>query len=206
MDDREQQRKARHRLAVLRYAEEVSGNVAAACRYYGISRTVSCKWKNRFDELGPDGLGDRCSRPLHSPAAKGEVVEQIMHLRQDCHFGPALIAMWLKRCHDVEMSPSVVWRVGHRLGLGRLSAKRRCKRRAQRPKRCEKQDSGHRVQIGVRLGRPDGRRGGQAALPVHRHRGLHPAARSAHLPQKPTSAPRSGSSTTSPSSSRSPLR
>ena len=29
MDDREQQRKIRHRLAVLRHAEEVSGNVAA---------------------------------------------------------------------------------------------------------------------------------------------------------------------------------
>ena len=33
MDDREQQRKIRHRLAVLRHAEEVSGNVAATCRY-----------------------------------------------------------------------------------------------------------------------------------------------------------------------------
>lgn len=29
MDDREQQREIRHRLAVLRHAEEVSGNVAA---------------------------------------------------------------------------------------------------------------------------------------------------------------------------------
>ena len=29
MDDREQQCKIRHRLAVLRHAEEVSGNVAA---------------------------------------------------------------------------------------------------------------------------------------------------------------------------------
>ena len=38
MDDREQQRKVRHRLAVLRHAEELTGNVAATCRYYGISR------------------------------------------------------------------------------------------------------------------------------------------------------------------------
>jgi hypothetical protein len=30
MDEREQQRKVRHRLAVLRHAEEVSGNVADA--------------------------------------------------------------------------------------------------------------------------------------------------------------------------------
>jgi len=36
MDDRDQQRKVRHRLAVLRHAEEITGNVAATCRYYGI--------------------------------------------------------------------------------------------------------------------------------------------------------------------------
>jgi hypothetical protein len=34
MDDREQQRKVRHRLAVLRHAEEVTGSVSATCRYY----------------------------------------------------------------------------------------------------------------------------------------------------------------------------
>jgi hypothetical protein len=38
MDEREQQRKVRHRLAVLRHAAEVTGNVSATCRYYGISR------------------------------------------------------------------------------------------------------------------------------------------------------------------------
>lgn len=38
MDEREQQRRIRHRLAVLRCAEEVTGSVAATCRYYGISR------------------------------------------------------------------------------------------------------------------------------------------------------------------------
>ena len=59
MNEREQQRKIRHRLAVLGHAEEVSGNVAATCRYYGISRTLFCRWRNRFDELSEDGLRDR---------------------------------------------------------------------------------------------------------------------------------------------------
>jgi transposase-like protein len=44
MADREQQRKIRHRLAVLRLCEEVTGNVAATCRYYGISRPTFYKW------------------------------------------------------------------------------------------------------------------------------------------------------------------
>ena len=51
MDEREQQRKVRHRLAVLRHAEEVTGDVAATCRHYGISRRCY-KWKRRYDELG----------------------------------------------------------------------------------------------------------------------------------------------------------
>ncbi len=38
-------RRANRRLAVLRHAEEVSGNVAATCRYYGISRNVFYRWK-----------------------------------------------------------------------------------------------------------------------------------------------------------------
>ena len=152
MDEREQQRKVRHRLAVLRHAEEVSGNVAATCRYYGISRPTFYKWRNRYEQSGPDGLRDRSSRPHHSPAAtKGEVVERIVHLRQNYHFGPARIAMYLKRYHDVEISSSGVWRILHRLGLGRLPANQRYKRRAQRWKRYEKQRPGHRVQIDVKF-------------------------------------------------------
>ena len=104
MDDREPRRKIRHRLAVLRNAEEVSGNVAATCRHYGISRTLFYWWRNRFDEVGPEGLRDRSSRsPLSSTATKGEVVERIVGLHQNCHFGPARIAMYLKCCHEVEI-------------------------------------------------------------------------------------------------------
>lgn len=58
MDEREHQRKARHRLAILRHAEEVSGNVAATCRYFGISRQCFYIWKRRYDELGEAGLRD----------------------------------------------------------------------------------------------------------------------------------------------------
>src|SRR5450631_4309998 len=56
MDEREQQRKIRHRLAVLRHADEVSGSISATCRYYGISRQVFYKWRRRFEEGGEEGL------------------------------------------------------------------------------------------------------------------------------------------------------
>ena len=52
MDEREQQRRIKHRLAVLRHVEEVSGNVAATCRYYGISRPTFYKWLRQLEEYG----------------------------------------------------------------------------------------------------------------------------------------------------------
>ena len=152
MDERDQQRKIRHRLSVLRHAEEVSGSVAATCRYYGISRTVFYKWRNRFEELGEEGLRDRSSKPHHSPrATRSEVVAKIVYLRQHYHFGPLKIAMYLKRYHDIEISNSGVWRVLDRLGMGRLPANQRYKRHNQRWKRYEKPQPGHQVQIDVKF-------------------------------------------------------
>ena len=55
MTEVEQLRKIKHRLAVLRHADEVTGNVAATCRYYGISRPTFYEWLHRYEELGEDG-------------------------------------------------------------------------------------------------------------------------------------------------------
>jgi transposase-like protein len=43
-------RQAQHRLAVLRHAEEITGNVALTCRYYGISRTCFYRWLRRYQD------------------------------------------------------------------------------------------------------------------------------------------------------------
>ncbi|WP_190823601.1 helix-turn-helix domain-containing protein [Saccharopolyspora pogona] len=59
----------RRRLAVLRHVEEVSGNVAMTCRYYGISRPTYYKWLHRYETEGVDGLHDRSERPRTSPDA-----------------------------------------------------------------------------------------------------------------------------------------
>src|SRR5215212_6540679 len=96
---------AKRRLAILRHAEEITGNVALTCRYYGISRQVFYKWRRRYDEHGLDGLRDRSHRPQVSPnATRTEVVGKIIYLRQHYHFGPAKIAMYLKRYHDIQIS------------------------------------------------------------------------------------------------------
>jgi len=77
-------RRAKHKLAALRQVDEVSGSVAATCRYDGITRTCFNKWRRRYDEEGFEGLKDRSSVPHHSPNATSvevvEVVEKILWL------------------------------------------------------------------------------------------------------------------------------
>ena len=86
MTERELERRAQRRLAVLRHVEEVSGNVAATCRYYGISRQCYYGWLRRYEADGLDGLKDRSQRPHHSPrATQAEVVEKIVWLRKHYH-------------------------------------------------------------------------------------------------------------------------
>ncbi len=152
MTDQEFARAAARRLAIIRHAQEVSGNVALTCRYFGISRTLFYTWLRRYDELGLEGLRPRSRRPRTSPnATSGEVVGKIVYLRRNYHFGPRKIAMYLKRYHDVAVSPSGVWRILKRLEMNRLPASQRYRRHVDRWKRYEKPLPGHRVQLDVKF-------------------------------------------------------
>jgi transposase InsO family protein len=145
-------RQVRRRLAILRHAEEMTGNVAMTCRYYGVTRQSFYTWKRRYEELGPEGLKDRSRRPKVSPnATHVDVVGKILYLRQNYHFGPGKITMYLKRYHDVSISTSGVWRILKRLGLNRLPTSQRYKRLDKRWQRYEKQLPGHQVQIDVKF-------------------------------------------------------
>ena len=61
MTERERDRHARHRLAIIRHAQEVTGNVSKTCRYYGITRTAYYKWLRRYEEGGPEARMSRTS-------------------------------------------------------------------------------------------------------------------------------------------------
>jgi len=59
--------------------------------------------------------------------------------------------MYLKRYHDVQISPSGVWRILKRLDMSRLPSSQRYKRHQDRWKRYEKPLPGHRVQVDVKF-------------------------------------------------------
>jgi transposase InsO family protein len=150
--EKELARAAAHRLAVIRHAQEVTGNVSMTCRYFGITRQAFYKWLRRYEELGLEGLRDRSRKPHVIPhATKPEVVGKIVYLRRNYHFGPHKISMYLKRYHEIEVSPSGVWRILKRLDMSRLPASQRYRRHVDRWKRYEKPLPGHRVQIDVKF-------------------------------------------------------
>src|ERR1043165_1507772 len=69
------EREARRRLAVIRHVEEVTGNVALTCRYFGISRQAYYIWYRRYAAEGIDGLRTGSKRPKTCPhATRAEVV------------------------------------------------------------------------------------------------------------------------------------
>lgn len=152
MTERELDRRAAHRLAIIRHAQEVSHNVSKTCRYNGIIRQASYKWLRRYDEGGIAALRDGSSRPHTRPnATRAEVVAKIVYLRQTYHFGPHKIAMYLERYHDLVLSPSGIWRILKRLEMSRLPASQRYRRHKNRWKRYERPQPGSRVQVDVKF-------------------------------------------------------
>jgi len=144
-------------MAIIRHAQEVTHNVSLTCRYYGITRQCYYIWLRRYEELGEEGLRDRSSRPHFSPrTTKEEVVTKIVYLRRYYHFGPHRIAMYLKRYHDIVISPSGIWRILRRLEMSRLPSSQRYKPHKQRWKRYEKPLPGHAVQVDVKFIAPIG--------------------------------------------------
>ena len=78
MTVRELDRRAAHRLAVIRHAQEVTDNVSKTCRYYGITRQAHCKCLRRHEAGGVAALRDGSSRPHSSPnATRSEVVGKV---------------------------------------------------------------------------------------------------------------------------------
>jgi transposase InsO family protein len=79
-------------------ALEPGACMAKLCREYGISRRSGYKWVSRYQEEGIAGLTDRSRRPLESPLqVSGEIVLQVLELRQKKGWGPKKLRELLRR-------------------------------------------------------------------------------------------------------------
>jgi len=79
-------------------ALEPGACMAKVCRQYGISRQNGYKWLRRYREDGLEGLRDRSRRPHRSSLqVSGEIVLQVLELRQKRAWGPKALQELLKR-------------------------------------------------------------------------------------------------------------
>ncbi|MGB2982551.1 MAG: IS481 family transposase [Candidatus Bipolaricaulia bacterium] len=107
------------RLHVLQRAEEL-GNVSAACREAGISRTLYYRWRKRFTLYGMDGLHPRrtAARPGRRPALDSTKERKIIAMALTWPgWGPGRLSLQLQQ-EGILISQSTIWRALHRLGLG----------------------------------------------------------------------------------------
>jgi transposase InsO family protein len=109
------------RLRVMRRAHEL-GNVSAACREAGISRTLFYRWLARFERYGPDGLHPRRqqARPGRPRQVPPHVERLVLGLALAWPtWGAGRLAAHLWRHHTVRVAPSTVQRILRRAGLPR---------------------------------------------------------------------------------------
>ena len=153
---REQERKARARLRVLHHYEQVTRNVSQTCRFFGISRTLFYRWRDRYRQEGLPGLQDGPRGPRYHPfTTPPQVVALILEIRRERQYGPLRISFFLQRYHNVYVSAHTIHRILRRHRVPHVSRKR------YRPgprRRRELHVPGQSVQVDVKHLKLGGRR------------------------------------------------
>nr|WSW59313.1 IS481 family transposase [Streptomyces sp. NBC_00998]WSW60402.1 IS481 family transposase [Streptomyces sp. NBC_00998] len=145
------------RLRLARCVVEDGWPYRRAAERFQVSPTTAQRWAARYRAHGEAGMGDRSSRPRHSPRRTPSRTERrIIKIRLLRRWGPARIA------HLLGLVPSTVHRVLTRYHLARLSHLDRATGRVIR--RYERDKPGELVHVDIKkLGNiPDG--GGHKAL------------------------------------------
>jgi transposase InsO family protein len=83
----------RHRLRLARLIVDEGWPIARAAEWFQVSWPTAKRWAERYRHGGPQAMGDRSSRPHHSPRRTPQpIVRKIVHLRCKRRLGPVAIA------------------------------------------------------------------------------------------------------------------
>jgi transposase len=96
---------------VKRYEE--TGSVRQAALKAGIPRSTSYRWLTKFRKFGqvwPEGYSKR-PKVFAKQKISEELVELIVSIRREFHFGPQKISQHLLRSYNIKISASTIWRV-----------------------------------------------------------------------------------------------
>jgi transposase-like protein len=98
---REQEHKARARLRVLHHYEQVTRNVSRTCRFFGISRTLFYRRRDRYRQKGAARPSRRPRGPRYHPfTTPPQIVTLILQIRRERRYGPLRISFFLQRYHN----------------------------------------------------------------------------------------------------------
>ena len=104
------------RLRLARCVVDDGWPLRRAAERFQVSATTAKRWADRYRDLGEAGMGDRSSRPHHSPRRTPTRTERrIIKVRVLRRWGPARIAFLLR------LNPATVHRVLTRYKLARLA-------------------------------------------------------------------------------------
>ena len=120
-------------------------SVAAAAQRFQVDDKTTRKWVDRYRCEGEAGMGDRSSRPCHSPRRTPEPQRQrVIELRRRTRRGAGFIA------HVCGMHASTVHRICVAAGLGRLDHGDRSCGPPPKPLRYEREKPGELVHVDVK--------------------------------------------------------
>jgi transposase InsO family protein len=138
-----------YKWTILEYAK-VCRSLAEVCREFGVPRSTFYGWKKKYDKEGKAGLVRK--KPIarnHPRSLAQDVVDQILHLRQEYKLGPERITWYLERYHGIKTSVSSVYRTLIRNSMRRLP--KTAPRRAIHTRRYSKEVPGHHIQVDVKF-------------------------------------------------------
>ena len=126
-------------------------NVTRTCEPFGISRRTYYRWLHRLIDgrFDPKVLWPRSRRPNRSPRQiAGELKEQILQMRKEFRYGPALTAWHLFRW-GFRVSATGVYKVLKRAGV--IFGRHRTKRKNPHTKRYELDRPGEGFQLDIKF-------------------------------------------------------
>lgn len=104
------------RLKMARAVVEQGWTLATAAERFSVSISTVIRWRDRYRAEGAEGMNDRSSRPVASPARSSRRIERrVVGLRVSRRWGPARIA------HHLGLVTSTVHRILTRYGCLRLT-------------------------------------------------------------------------------------
>ena len=98
-------------LRKLNYAKR-TGNIAKACRYFGMCRETFYTWKRAFKAHGEESLINNKPSPENHKLRIPKVIEEkIIYLRTRYHFGLDMFLWHMQRYYNIKISRNGCYQV-----------------------------------------------------------------------------------------------